>query len=268
MRGKAGSRDARPSPVSRALLQRGLAVSECCVAQRTFLPYLSSAPKREAFRRLLHSYAFRLFLRDIIVLRNRYLPERLGPFFTPECVEEMATQAERLGLIRRGKAGTIRFLAEDVTDFGETFEWYLAEILRRQFQADVLWGVTIPGLSCGGDFDILALLSGKLLYIEAKTSPPKHIELKEMRAFVARVKTLSPDLAVMVVDTHLRMKDKLVPLLSEALREEGKGDREMIRLERETFGWDGRLFLTNSKRDIGGNLAVCLRSYFLDRFFG
>ena len=73
MRGKAGSGDARPSPVSRALLQRGLAVSECCVAERTFLPYLSSAPKREAFRRLLHSYAFRLFLRDIIVLRNRYL---------------------------------------------------------------------------------------------------------------------------------------------------------------------------------------------------
>jgi hypothetical protein len=64
------------------------------------------------------------------------------------------------------------------------------------------------------------------------------------------------------------MKDKLVPLLSEALREEGVEDREMVRVEKETFAWDGRLFLTNSKRDIGGNLALCLRSYFLDRFFG
>jgi hypothetical protein len=254
--------------VSRALLQRGLAVSESCVAERTFLPYLSSARKKEEFRRLLHSYAFRLFLRDILVLRDRYLPERLGPFFTPASVEEMAAQARRLGLIRRGRGKTFRFLAESVTDFGDTFEWYLAEILRRQFHADVLWGVTIPGLSCGGDFDVLALLSGKLLYIEAKTSPPKHIELKEMRAFVARVRTLSPDVAVMIVDTHLRMKDKLVPLLSEALREEGVEQGEMVRMEKETFGWDGRLFLTNSKRDIGGNLALCLRGYFLDRFFG
>lgn len=268
MRGIAGSRDAHPSPVARALLQRGLAISECCLTERTFLPYLPSAKKREDFRRLLHSYAFRLFLRDIIVLRDRYLPQRLGPFFTPESVEELAAQAERLGLIRRQREGTFRFLAEAVTDFGDTFEWYVAEILRRQFHADVLWGVTIPGLSCGGDFDILALLSGKLLYLEAKTSPPKHIEQKEMRAFVARVRKLSPDMAVLVVDTHLRMKDKLVPMLSEALREAGVEDREMIRVEKETFGWGGRLFLTNSKRDIGGNLALCLRTYFLDRFFG
>jgi hypothetical protein len=89
-----------------------------------------------------------------------------------------------------------------------------------------------------------------------------------MRAFVARVRKLSPDIAVLIVDTHLRMKDKLVPLLSEALREEGVEDRDMVRVEKETFGWGGRLFLTNSKRDIGGNLALCLRSYFLDRFFG
>ncbi len=268
MKGKAGSRDANRSPVVRALLQRGLAVSECCIEERTFLPFLSSARKREDFCRLLHSYAFRLFLRDILVLRDRYLPERLGPFFTPGSVEEMAAQAERLGLLRRLRGGTFRFLAEAVTDFGDTFEWYVSEILRRQFQADVLWGVTIPGLSCGGDFDVLALLSGKLLYLEAKTSPPKHIEQKEMHAFVARVSTLSPDIAVLIVDTHLRMKDKLVPLLSEALREDGVEDREMVRVEKETFGWGGRLFLTNSKRDIGGNLALCLRSYFLDRFFG
>jgi hypothetical protein len=254
--------------VARALLQRGLAVAECCVEERTFLPYLASARKREVFRRLLQSYAFRLFLRDLLALRNRYLPERLGPFFSPESVEEMAGQVERLGLIRRGPPGAFRLLAETVTDFGDTFEWFVAEILRRQFHADALWGVTIPGLSCGGDFDILALLSGRLLYLETKTSPPKHIEQREMRAFVQRVRKLSPDLAILLVDTHLRMKDKLVPLLSEALREEGVVEGGMTRLEKETFVWDGRLYLTNSKRDIGGNLSLCLRSYFLDRFFG
>lgn len=268
MTGRGEPRDAGLSPVGRALLQRGVTVAECCTAERTFLPYLPSARKREAFLRLLPSYAFRLFLRDLLVLRDRCRPERLGPFFSPGSVEEMAAQMERLGIIRREKGGAIRLLAESVTDFGDTFEWFVAEILRRQFRADVLWGVTIPGLSCGGDFDILALLSGKLLYLETKTSPPKHIEKKEMRAFVARVRTLSPDLAILLVDTHLRMKDKLAPLLSEALREEGADAGEMTRIEKETFGWDGRLFLTNSKREIGANLALCLRSYFLGRFFG
>jgi hypothetical protein len=266
--GREGPRGADLSPVKRALIQRGITVAECCAEERTFLPYLPSARKREAFLRLLASYAFRLFLRDLLALRDRCRPERLGPFFTPGSVEEMAAQVERLGIIRRGKEGAIRLLAESVTDFGDTFEWFVAEILRRQFRADVLWGVTIPGLSCGGDFDILALLSGKLLYIETKTSPPKHIEKREMRAFVARVRKLSPDLAILLVDTHLRMKDKLVPLLSEALGEEGGDTGEMARIEKETFGWGGRLFLTNSKREIGANLALCLRSYFLDRFFG
>jgi hypothetical protein len=179
----------------------------------------------------------------------------------------MAAQAERLGIIRRLRGGTFRFLAGRVTDFGDTFEWYVAELLRRQFQADVLWGVTIPGLSCGETST--SWRSSRGSSSTSKQRPrPSSIEQKEMRAFVARVRKLSPDLAVLIVDTHLRMKDKLAPLLSEALREEGVEDREMVRVEKETFGWGGRLFLTNSKRDIGGNLALCLRSYFLDRFFG
>jgi len=266
--GRGGPPEPLPSPVARALLQRGLAISECAGESRTLLPYLSSPKDRETLYALLHSYSFRLFLRDILALRDRYRPERLGPFFSRESVEGMARQVERLGLIRRKAGGAIRFLAEAVTDFGDTFEWFVAETLRRQFAADVLWGVTIPGLPCGGDFDILALVSGKLLYLEAKTSPPKHIEQKEMAAFLDRVKTLSPDFAIVLVDTHLRMKDKLVPLLSEGLRMEGIADGEMTRVEKETFSWERRIYLTNAKRDIVSNLSLCLRNYFLDRFFG
>ena len=263
-----GSRDAAGSPVGRALLQRGLSLAEWGNEEHTVLPWVKGARGREAFYGLLQSYSFRLFLRDILVLRDRFLPERLGPFFTPESVEAMAAHAERLGLIRRGKGGKVRFLADGATDFGDTFEWFVAETLRREFAADALWGVKLSGLPCGGDFDVLALASGRLLYLEAKTSPPKHIEQKDLAAFLERVGTLSPDFAVVLVDTHLRMKDKLVPLLSDALRMAGEEDGEMTRIERETFSWDGRLFLTNAKRDVGGNLALCLRSYFLGRFFG
>ena len=255
------------SAVARALLQRGLAASEAAGESRTLLPYLPSPAARETLFDLLQSYAFRLFLRDILALRNRYRPERLGPFFPPESVEGMARQAERLGLIRRRKSGGILFLADAVTDFGDTFEWFVAETLARWFSADALWGVTIPGLSCGGDFDVLALVAGRLLYLETKTSPPKHIEQKELSAFLGRVKVLSPDFAVFLVDTHLRMKDKLVPLLADGLAAQGPDGGELRRVEKETFSWNRRIYLTNSKRDIASNLSVCLRDHFLDRFF-
>ncbi len=265
---KSGPGGPAASPVGRALLQRGLSLVEWGNEGRTFLPAIKGARRREAFYTLLQSYSFRLFLRDILTLRDRYRPERLGPFFTPESVETMADHAARLGLIRRGAGGTIRLLADRVADFGDTFEWFVAETLRREFAADTLWGVKLSALPCGGDFDVLALVSGKLLYLEAKTSPPKHIELADVSAFLDRVGTLSPDIAIILVDTHLRMKDKLVPLLCEALRTAGEDGCEMTRIERETFSWDGRIFLTNAKRDVGGNLALCLRSYFLGRFFG
>ncbi len=268
LREKGGPAGPAESPVGRALRQRGLSIAESGNEKRTFLPWLSGPRSRETFYGLLQSYSFRLFLRDILALRDRFRPERLGPFFTPESAEAMADEAERLGLIRRGRDGTIRLLAGGVTDFGDTFEWYVAETLRRDFGADALWGVKLAGLPCGGDFDVLALASGRLLYLEAKTSPPKHIELSDISAFLDRVGTLSPDFAVVLVDTHLRMKDKLVPLLSEALRMAGEEDCGLTRIERETFSWNGRIFVTNAKRDVGGNLGLCLRSYFLDRFFG
>jgi len=254
-------------PVLRVLRQRGLSVSEHGVADRTLLPFLRSQRDREPLYRHLHSYAFRLFLRDLLVLRDRTLPERLGPFFTPESVEEMTALSERIGLIRRGTGGSIRFLAEPVTDFGDTFEWFLSEILRREFSADALWGVKLSGLPCGGDFDIVGVVSGKLLYLEAKTSPPKHIEQREITAFLERVRILSPDLSILLVDTHLRMKDKLVPLLSEGLRAAGCRNCGMSRIEKEIFSWKRRLFLSNSRRDIVANLAVCLRGHFQERFF-
>lgn len=251
----------------RWLRQRGLSVSSCESPDGTFLPYLDGAKGREEFFTLLHSYPFRLFLRDILAQRDRFLPERLGPFFTPASVREMARRAESLGILARGRGNRIRLVAAGVTDFGDTFEWYVAQRLARQFGADALWGVTVPDLPCGGDFDVLAILSGKLLLLEAKTSPPKHIERREMDAFVRRVRVLSPDLAVFLVDTHLRMKDKLAPMLSESLAAAGVRDGEVNRVEREVFGWDRRLYLGNSKRDVAGNLALCFRDHFLDRFF-
>lgn len=260
--------DPGASPAAQLLRQRGLSVIECCAAERTFLPLLRTARARRTFFLRLHSYAFRLFLRDLLTLRDRYCPSRLGPFFSPASIEEMARNAERLGFIRRAPGGAVRLLAEQVTDFGDTFEWFVAELLKDQFAADALWGVKVAGLSCGGDFDVLAVVSGRLLYIETKTSPPKHIEQKDIDAFLSRVAKLSPDVAILLADTHLRMKDKLAPLLSEALRKEGAPAPEMQRIENETFGWQRRLFLTNSKRDIAANVALCLRSYFLDRFFG
>ena len=64
----------------------------------------------------------------------------------------------------------------------------------------------------GGDYDVLGRLDGALVYLEVKSSPPKQVYDSEVRAFLDRVEDLAPDLAVFLMDTELRMKDKLVPM--------------------------------------------------------
>ena len=71
----------------------------------------------------------------------------------------------------------------------------------------------------GGDYDVLSWVERNLLYLEVKSSPPKHIEGIEIGAFLDRIEALMPNFAILLVDTELRMKDKLVPLFEERARD-------------------------------------------------
>ena len=220
---------------------------------------------REELYRLLHRYSFRLWLRDLIRLRQGPDPEALSTYCSgPSSRRYMETLA-RLGLVELRDGGKWRLLRNGVTSFGETLEWFVAEILRREFYAKVLHGVCFRSPPPGGDFDVLAAMEGFLVYVECKSSPPRGIEAEEVAGFLGRCRLLAPHVALFLVDTHLRMLDKIVPILEELLggaaRGSGSPMEKVQRLEREIFHVRHFMYVLNSGRRLAGNLRCCLMDF-------
>src|SRR5690349_14554411 len=87
--------------------------------------------------------------------------------------------AERLGGYR---------LRRRARSCGGTLEWWVARELARRLAVPVATGVRSGAPGIGGDLDVVAAVEGKLLYVELKSSPPKHVSRAELRAFLARVR--------------------------------------------------------------------------------
>jgi hypothetical protein len=88
-----------------------------------------------------------------------------------------------------------------------------------------------------------------------KSSPPKQIYDSEIAAFLDRVADLSPAIAVFLMDTELRMKDKLVPMFEKELARRFLDPPPVLRVERELFQISDRIFIVNAKESILGNLG-------------
>jgi len=214
-------------------------------------------PFRDGFYSILHKYSFRLFLRDVIKHQDRFTLEQVTRYSTTRVTRTYISYLRDIGMIKEGAAG-YTLSHKPVTSFGPTLEWYVAELLRREFGAEALWGVKFRRPNVGGDYDVLAKLDGSLLYVEVKSSPPKQVIDSEVRAFLDRVQDLSPDLSVFLMDTELRMKDKLVPMFELALTKRSSEPYKVVRIERELFHVEDRIFIANAKESISRNLATVI----------
>jgi len=203
------------SPSLEALLRnRGLKLFKKETGDDLLLPdksYLNS------YYRMLHKYSFRLFLRDVIKFQKGFTLMDVARYATPEVTSDYITYLKKIGLIKASK-GYFQ-LIKPVKSFGETLEWFLAEILKREFLMEAFWGVrfkkgSVPP-SPEGDYDVIAKFNCSILYVEVKSSPPKQIYQKEIKAFIKRLKSLVPELSIFFMDTELRMKDKIVPMFEE-----------------------------------------------------
>lgn len=249
------------NPVYRFLRQRGLTVCQAEPFEKTIHNHIKTVAQREAFNRHFTSYSYRIFIRDLIAIRTPIRHDSFGLFIEKESIDTYLEVSERFSLLKKRGDGEYAFSLEGVTDIGDTFEYFVAETLKNM-DYDAAWGIKFEGIPSGGDFDVIGLAAGKLFYIEAKTSPPKHVEAGEISNFLERFVSLRPDLGILLNDTHLRMKDKLVPLVEEEIeRRTGKKVR-MERLDREIFSLMGRIFVANTKRDIGINLRICFDDFF------
>ena len=242
------------------LRQRGLVPARCNPSDHLFLPDPLPHRKRTRLLQLWKDYGFRLLLRDILKSPESVSLSALTHYCAPEAAERFLLELVELGLVENRGGDRYTCLVGDSSSFGVTLEWFLSEIIAEEFAAPTLWGVRIRGTGLG-DFDVLATLGDRLLYTEAKSSPPKHIHHGEVMAFWHRLESLRPDMAIYFVDTHLRMKDKIVILFEQAIRELGL-DREKFavkRLHDEIFHIQERIFIANSHRSVVGNLRRCIR---------
>ena len=249
----------------RFLAQRGLVVHEYNS------PHQLVAPKRTsdlaAYYHRLRDYSFRLAMRDVILNGRGFSHEDLSRFLSEESRKSVIGELVELGIVEKiGEKGLYELVSPGISDFGGTFEWFVAQTMSREFQAETLYGVSFLGTNEGGDYDVLSLMGGELFYIEAKSSPPKHIDEAQVASFVHRIRVLWPCFSAFVVDTHLRMKDKLVVLFEEVLRSTLDGRLQaqprMERISGELFHWQRQIFLINTKLDLIPNLRTCLRCHF------
>ncbi len=222
---------------------------------------LPGEPFRGSFFEMLHKYSFRLLLRDVIKHQDRFTLEQVTRYSTTRVIRAYLNYLWDIRLIEEGAAGYV-LSRRPITSFGTTLEWYIAELLRREFGAEALWGVKFRRPKIGGDYDVLAKLDGSLLYVEVKSSPPKQVTDSEIAAFLDRVEDLAPQMSIFLMDTELRMKDKVVPMFEQALLARSSEPRSVLRLERELFSVQDRIFIVNAKESISRNLEKVVSCYF------
>jgi hypothetical protein len=208
---------------------------------------------------MLHKYSFRLFLRDVIKHQDFFTLDKVTRYATSGVTGEYIEYARQLGLTKKLESGFA--LSRHIKSFGETLEWFVAEVFKREFGAEAIWGVKFKRPNVGGDYDVIAKLDGSLLYAEVKSSPPKQIYESEISAFLDRVADLVPEISVFFMDTELRMKDKIVPMFEEELNKRAPSPPEVTRIEKELFQIRDRIFIINSKDSIVRNIETALNWY-------
>jgi hypothetical protein len=226
--------------------------------------FVPGGRSRDRHYTLLGHYSYRLFLRDVLKHRNDLRLSFLTRYAGPRVAAEYLRFLTRTRLVKATARGRYRLGIQGVTSFGQTLEWYIAELLTREFGCAATFGIRIPHARHGGDYDVVACAEGELIYLETKSAPPRQIVEGEVRAFVDRVDTLRPQLALFLVDTQLRMRDKLVPFFRAEIR------RRRLkwlarRLEREIWRVGPEIYLLNSSPDLTRNLRACLATHFQAR---
>ncbi|MFZ5906501.1 MAG: hypothetical protein ACOYVJ_03705 [Nitrospirota bacterium] len=218
----------------------------------------------DAFYEMLKKYSFRLFLREVIKHQEFFTIELVTRYATAEVTQEYLEYLRRIGLIRPVRDG-LRLARGRIKSFGETLEWFVAELFRREFQVEAVWGIRFKRPKVGGDYDLIAKVDGSILYMEVKSSPPKQIYQTEISAFFDRVTDLSPEISIFFVDTELRMKDKIVLMFEEELGRRQEPAPPVLRLEKELFRIENRIFIMNAKDTIPANIETVLTRFFRDK---
>jgi hypothetical protein len=218
----------------------------------------------DEYYEMLHKYSFRIFLRDVIKHQNFFTIQDVTRYSTKEVTNNYVNFLIKIKVLEKTKEG-FKLKKVPIKSFGETLEWFIAEIFKREFLSEAIWGVKVKRPGIGGDYDLLAKINGSILYMEIKSSPPKQIYQNEISSFLNRVFDLIPEIAIFFLDTELRMKDKIVPMFEIEFNQRFESPPKIIRIEKELFEVSiekPKIFIINAKDSIKNNIEKVLERYF------
>ncbi|MHA2220195.1 MAG: hypothetical protein ACXACY_30300, partial [Candidatus Hodarchaeales archaeon] len=139
-------------PLETILKRRGFTIYKKEPSEDLLLPegrYL------RVFYERLKRYSFRLFLRDIIKYQNYFTVDKVTKFATKEVSSQYLEFLLKTGLVESFRKG-YRLEKRPIKSFGETLEWYIARLIKKDFQAETTWGVKFKRPKVGGDYDLIA----------------------------------------------------------------------------------------------------------------
>ena len=236
-----------------ALVRRGFTDVSRAKLDLPFDPDTYPEAQQQKLVEALRHYAFRLFLRGAIQHPEGFAPEDATRFLGDASAREMCETLLALDLATIGADGRYH-LTHPPNSFGNTLEWFIGRELARRLRFTVSVGVKFHAPGVGGDLDVVAVADGRLVYIELKSSPPKHLAHPEVGAFFDRVRALRPDVTVFAVDTALRLGDRVIPLLDEVRASRGRPG-SATRVERELWALTPFVWVVNARPDLFANVA-------------
>ncbi len=224
-----------------------------------------SPRQRERIYEYMKRYAFRIFLRDVIRLQDGFSAEDVSRYASFDMTKKYISVLLDADVLEKINENRYRLIPR-IRSFGNTLVWFITEVLKREFCMESLWGVKFRGRSVGGDYDILSNLTPGICFIEVKSSPPRQIDESEVRAFIERAVDLCPEISMFFLDTHLRMKDKIVALFEDVMIDMYSYRPAIVRLYREVFHVeDTNIYILNAKPSIKTNLSEVFGHYYRRR---
>lgn len=223
------------------------------------IPFLRGLDDRTAdrFSDWLGHYAFRLFLRGAIRNAAGFQPASTTRYLSKSQSRNYADVLVSIGLAEKISKSRYR-LKPAVWSFGKTLEWYVGRELEKKFGFSVATGVRLHVRGGGGDLDVVAAAEGKLVYLELKSSPPKNLAVNEIAAFCDRWMLVRPDLSLFVVDTALRLSDKVLPMLIEEFRHRGLAVSKARRIAAQLWALTPHVYVVNGRRDLMANIGKAI----------
>jgi hypothetical protein len=253
--------------LQRAIKARGMLIHRQDPGDELIFSPQASSGEQTSLYQLLRHYSFRLFLRDVISSKDAFRATGLVRYCSLEAAQRYCASLCELKVAEPLGEETFRLVNRSLVSFGPTLEWFVSQMFRREFASPARFGVRFKETPSGGDYDVIALWEGRMVYVEIKSSPPRGIERGEIGSFLARITDLLPDIAFLFNDTQLRMKDKVVLMFEEELHERygtSSSNRfPVARLVDELFHINHRIYIVNSKRDVVANFNHCLRDYLI-----